>query len=627
LKRLNEYIVFSYSNRGINSFKKYIILNYEEREHFKVKWRWGYEEDQKCSYIDMNESVLSIKFDEEKTLFIDIKIIVTKQTFLKWPENTIEFNYGEKFIREQEWSSPNIGIEFNPFNEFGGNFKPYNIEKVYSSYIHLSSSISNLFGHETMYFKTDPDKKYGDIVFREWTLYNVRKPKCIKIVIPENKFPDEKLKYEEFGIDYESPFEVHIVRQDFERAFGIGSLPQKRDIVYLNFNNRLYEVANSYLDSVNEFPYYKVSLVKFQPKHNIDLKDATDLKELYEEGANSFESLFSEEIKNEEVNALIPQQYSPNIGSNSNIDFAKDPVRFKIDESVTVINKNINSGKYKILDSYYDLRVSKETIDDNKIVVEYTDMNNRGLEPHSNNRSITFWLMPLEETFNSYIDKIENINYDKNTNIGDLNILKLRDFKIGDNFVLRRFSKNLILCEIIDVNYIGNSTFLKFKIINNPKESFIPSPGWEIQKIYVNNILNSDNIYLKQWTKEYYELKINDDSLFFNLEKEEWYACVINISNTHNLISIDIWERTEKDIVKIQNLIKKLSFEYVPNDKFFLSCSNNLISNIRIYDILTPEEKQKQLLTDTYVIDNANYAILIDNAKPLLDLKFLSKSK
>ena len=51
--------------------------------------------------------------------------------------------------------------------------------------------------------------------------------KNVRIIVPDNTFPDNAIQYTPFDMDFESPFEVQIVKEDFEKH-----------ITYLKQSNR-----------------------------------------------------------------------------------------------------------------------------------------------------------------------------------------------------------------------------------------------------------------------------------------------------------------------------------------------------------------------------------------------------
>jgi hypothetical protein len=126
-------------------------------------------------------------------------------------------------------------------------FKPYEAGTAISIAHELSLQTNKIFGHEIIYFKTEPDRDAGDFIFKEWTLLKTTQRKCIKVMVPENKFPDNKPKYEDMGVDFEIPFEIHIDNIYFQMIFGRKAQPRKDDYLFFPLLNRMYAIQGAYL--------------------------------------------------------------------------------------------------------------------------------------------------------------------------------------------------------------------------------------------------------------------------------------------------------------------------------------------------------------------------------------------
>ena len=51
------------------------------------------------------------------------------------------------------------------------SFNPYAADQAVNIFKQLSFNTNKLFGHEVVYFKTEPDRDSADYVFKEWTLF------------------------------------------------------------------------------------------------------------------------------------------------------------------------------------------------------------------------------------------------------------------------------------------------------------------------------------------------------------------------------------------------------------------------------------------------------------------------
>ena len=125
--------------------------------------------------------------------------------------------------------------------------------------------VNKVFGLEANYYSVQPQGRGKDVILREYTLFNVVDEKCVKILVPQNQFPDNKINFDPFGLQFEDVFEVQMDKRYFESIFGRGSQPRKRDIIYFPLTNRIYEINSTYLfrDFMQAPVYFKMELKKY----------------------------------------------------------------------------------------------------------------------------------------------------------------------------------------------------------------------------------------------------------------------------------------------------------------------------------------------------------------------------
>jgi hypothetical protein len=189
------------------------------------------------------------------------------------------------------------------------SFNPYAADQAVNIFKQLSFNTNKLFGHEVVYFKTEPDRDSADYVFKEWTLFKTISRKCIKVLVPGNKFPDNKPTYAEFGVDFEMPFEIHLDHEYFQTIFGAAAHPRKKDFLYFPLTNRMYEIQGTYLyrGIMQEPVYWKIQLVKFQP--NIDMMMKAEDRTFLDNIITSTDELFADQMIDEVKDATMPQQF------------------------------------------------------------------------------------------------------------------------------------------------------------------------------------------------------------------------------------------------------------------------------------------------------------------------------
>jgi len=212
-------------------------------------------------------------------------------------------------------------------------WEPYKMNRAVRLYKDLNLMVNSLFGHETTYYRALPQGRSKDVFLMEYSLYEHDDGRCVKVVVPDNQFPDNKLNMGPFGVDFELPFEVQVDKDYFQKIFGDGSGPQKRDVLYFPRTNRIYEVSSSYLfrDFMNEPLYFKVTLIKWAPKPNVEQSETLNTLEDYTASAAS---LFNDLIHEDEVKITNPQQF--NVATTT-----EDPVRFYLDPSQKISQENL----------------------------------------------------------------------------------------------------------------------------------------------------------------------------------------------------------------------------------------------------------------------------------------------
>ena len=187
-------------------------------------------------------------------------------------------------------------------------WEPYKMNRAVRLYKDLNLMVNSLFGHDTMYYRALPQGRSKDVFLMEHSLFEHDEGFCVKVVVPDNAFPDNKLNMGPFGVDFEMPFEVQIDKDYYQKIFGEGTGPQKRDVIHFPRTNRIYEVSSSYLfrDFMNEPLYFKVTLIKWLPKSNVENSESLDTLESFTRSAGK---LFGEEIQAEETKLTNPQQF------------------------------------------------------------------------------------------------------------------------------------------------------------------------------------------------------------------------------------------------------------------------------------------------------------------------------
>lgn len=355
--------------------------------------------------------IRSLVFDPTKEYFFDFKYLVvddpdaspqlTSGTSLS-PDIVIEsFNL---ILKDSDVLDPYKGFNIRPANGLCSDeyntipilfqnknftFDPYNISKGIGLYQDLSNMVNSTFGLMVNYFRVTPQARSKDVVFKEWTIFQMAAEKCMKVLVPNNEFPDSKLNFNQFGIDFEQPFEVHIDRGYWESFFGKATMPQKRDVLYFQLINRMYEVQSSYVyrDFMQQPLYFKVMLVKYQPKADTMIPD--DTASLIDGLTISTEELFGEDMKSEIEKITKPQQYVT-------ITIYNDPIREKVLRALPIADANIYNDWTLVAANYYQM--TKPFVQVDGVNAEAVKYRVKAKQGPTDSRAFTCWFQPQINT-------------------------------------------------------------------------------------------------------------------------------------------------------------------------------------------------------------------------------------
>jgi len=574
------------------------------------------------------------------------------------------------------------------FSDCNFTFNPYAVNKALNMYQDLSLMVNKVFGWEANYYSIQPQGRGKDVILKEYTLFNVVAEKCVKIMVPQNQFPDNKINFDPFGLQFEEPFEIQIDKRYFESIFGKGSQPRKRDILYFPTPNRIYEINSTYLfkDFLNAPVYFKIELRKYSPKSNTYFQDPAYKEEL--DGiAISTTELFGEDIKNEELKSSKPQQYATTI-----TQMVQDPIRSYIYKGLPVIEYDLNNNWTIVLNQYYDLSDAFDEVSE----FEY--------EPQRYRNAVRYKVLP---------------SLSAGEEIALTAWFSIRDFYDYTKLAKRPYSVVGLTLESYDEDLLYFSSYpAKHKLsqwnsyADNP-EGYVAIKGdnlhsggyevaqvideyrfaiknlsltfaegtivWKMQKAQSRNFISGlyivDNLYVKGFRADLIHsgvedeeansfigqgsiiIKLNDltinSKLQFLPEYGSWYGLVVNVSNKYKQISINVWELTYDPVDPNQqsSKLKKVHEEIrMFNDPIIFSAPSSVVtdtyspfygtddnsykiftspmylSNIRLFKNMIDIDDQSIILNQNIVRD-AQLAHIIDNAKPLLNIPKFARNR
>jgi hypothetical protein len=365
-----------------------------QSSYFEYEYRWSDTNAQFSEFRPLTKNMafgdlLTLNFDSTKPLWLDIKAEVAalsagnSLTFIAW-------NFTLQLEDGQIESCPQFCVECtDPFAYDGcanievscedNTFQPYRVHKTSTVYKQLVNITNTIFGHDVQYFRTEPDKRTEDVILMEYSLFNVVDKKTIKILVPDNEFPEENPTYDIFGMEF-AEFEVHITAEEFESHFGAGKTPRNLDYMYIPIINRMYEVSSVGLaDEFNkEHSYYRVKLVKYQERTSVQ-------KNAFEADTDSLitgvEEVFGERQAEEMEKDTNPQQFQTVSTSY------RDGIRMFVERKLKIEDYDLKNRWTVVSKNYYDLNQMK----DNAVAVEYDVKSKLSSD---NNMAITMWFSP-----------------------------------------------------------------------------------------------------------------------------------------------------------------------------------------------------------------------------------------
>ena len=466
----------------------------------------------------------------------------------------------------------------------------------------LALTVSEMFGWNVCYFKVAADGRTKDVILKEYSLYNVSDIKNIRVVVPDNQFPDNKIMFTPFDMNFEEGFEVHIVKEDFERAFGYCIRPEERDYLFFPIENRLYKVESPYLykDFMRDGVYYKLNLVKWQDSQNIintGESAAVEAATVIEDVTQSFD-IFNDEKEKEFTQITKPLQYNTiNLGP---YDF----VRSEMNEKLAIEKHDINNYFTIVAKYAYDLN----TIDYNDLAIRYkTEVDVKENE----DRVYMFWMRANRQVFENPKSGPEVIN----------------EYPIGSSY------HGLLYDTIFDGTGGGTSGIqinLQYGDTNGDK-AYV-TKGFDVIVNGESKQFNTN--YLQPWPNQSFPNLLIDAKQYNQtrlVDSRKWFAFVLNISNEYQTMNLNVWEMqfdaTKPAYVQQTTQLKLIFGETKEMDKqainpgayYELKGWPGQVTNVRLLTELINEENQP-LMLNRYTVRDNQYAKMIDNALPPLKM-------
>ncbi len=289
-------------------------------------------------------------------------------------------------------------------------YKPYQLPKATELLTKMVNDANQMFGHEVVYFLTDPDKKGIDHTFHEYQLLNYVCERLIKISVENNQFPDSQIKMNQFDLSLFEEFEVHIPKLFFKEQFGPEKRPSKEDFLWFCELNRMFivEHAQQFRSFNNNAVYYKLHLKKYVQKANVVAGNLSIAEKVQELTKNStINELFGVENNQDKKSVANKEEFRPLTRDITRVSILANITKELIENAEIIISKN-----------NYDL--STVTFSATQSMAAVTYRNIKDYFAPSDNLSYTCWFnlnnYTQDDTYNffNYYDKVNNVGFDFN---------------------------------------------------------------------------------------------------------------------------------------------------------------------------------------------------------------------
>ena len=526
----------------------------------------------------------------------------------------------ESVIPECFWNNNVNNSSKIVFNTDSNNiFNPYALGQGVQMYNQLSALISNMFGFCVLYFKTEANSRTRDVVLKEYSIEKVIAKDNVKILLPDNQLPTRELQFNSMMLDMPVQFEVHVVKTEFQKAFGKDAHPDPHDYLYFaNYLNKMYMI-----DSVSEpddfgyaSSYWRVSLVPYQEFSSVQFDDNSLLEDT-ESLIFSAEGKFAEEVEDEFADIRKDNQ----LNDMGDFGEGQDFLRECLEPNLRIDTENIYNKWTVISKQHYNL----STIEKGKKVVKYRYKDNF---TNNDERMITFWFRP-KNVDKSVSDNILLTEISEHENGIKVSVQKWSNLFQVDNYVnLTRTGSANGYRRILEVNKGGSYIVVEGKydmrarVMNCAKlvAYGVNTPVYIGEGFSVEHNYNSISLNIGE---SHYDFTFDKLNKFEN----KWYAVVIGmnkgISNVwlYDLVGSNKKENIKSELKLISCSSKEIGkFEVFSYECGLMSCDLDF-TNFRLWDKIC-EQELHDLILSQYVVDDSHNTLIVDNAQQELLLNY-----
>lgn len=423
----------------------------------------------------------------------------------------------------------------------------------------VSNDVSNLFGWNVDYYRTQANEAGVDNVLHEYGTFDTIDMKQVKILPADNKFPEDTISFNMLGLDLFDNFEVHITKKEFYRAFGVGTRPANTDFLFICQINKFYKVehSQSFRDFMNSSVFFKLSLSKKEDDSHVDNGSYTD----------GFESL----VKNNQIDVLFGKDTKENIDNVIN-----QPLLQNLTELQAIDTKL----------KYEDNTVILTNTNNEDEIIDY-------IKPQPLQTKVM--VQSIEKDLENMTTVIARNYYDLGTRLNNVAI----QYQYVDNDI----------CDCCNRAFTVWFSLYKYEqgMIYNLIDNFdnLTNKGYKIDFVDGRLIIN--------WFGDIYNMDVH-------ISLNKWYGLVVNIYQDQRKIEVDLYKRksehnctsSDLDIVDSHVFTDIVPNTYKGNLVLKVNGSYLYWTNMRLFNKEIPKNKHV-LVLNQMIVKNSEYLLSSDN--------------
>lgn len=367
----------------------------------------------------------------------------------------------------------------------------------------LNSAITTTVGLDVLWCRAVPPEKAEDVILNEYSLLNVECPKPLRVVTQKADYQPGNFNVDVFGISYEAPWEIAIDISAWKAVYGLDTMPQKGDIVYIKMVHKLFEVVSSTINyTVAELPTsFKVQLSKYNPSQS--RKENPDLKKSIDDLTVSQEELFGDKISDEVADIVDP--VITDFNHSTQVDPYKTNKLEFLDSVIKQQELKLNGNI--ISQTHYEFKNAKEALVYNR-KADYSASSKRN-----------FWVfccwfkVGAQMDFDVYLKNVKKL-----PKSWTLDISSTYDFSNGEEIQISR-GTNLSVNGKIIVDKAGNAKFQvpikEVFVVNKKILGWEKLSGWKLKSNKRSTLLSGYND-----SKKVFDIYLKGNSLFLNSSSE-----------------------------------------------------------------------------------------------------------